>query len=198
LCNFICTILIAPSSSSPCCPKELHVNCVGSRVPHVPFFCCHRVFGVTAHSVLPDARRGPGGLGSSEPAQSWWLSPRRVATLETCQLVCHSATRLAWKQCGEVTLHGLTDKVYMEISWHCTTAKKQKKDTGVSSRYSYKLFFYLLFYTRKRLCFNLTMLFNVSHLPFLSFFMAFSHASNNPFQVVYFCFPIKFTIYPDF
>lgn len=45
-----------------------------------------------------------------------------------------------------------------KISQHCTTAKKN--DTGVSPRYSYKLFLYLLFYiTRKRLCFNL--LFNV-------------------------------------
>lgn len=26
--------------------------------------------------------------------------------------------------------------------------------------------------------------------------MTSGHASNNPFQVVYFCFPIKFTIYP--
>uniref|UniRef100_A0A665TX50 Calmodulin n=1 Tax=Echeneis naucrates TaxID=173247 RepID=A0A665TX50_ECHNA len=25
-----------------CCPKELHVNCIGS-CPHVPFFCCHGV-----------------------------------------------------------------------------------------------------------------------------------------------------------
>lgn len=50
---------------------------------------------------------------------------------------------------------------------------------------------------------NLTMLFNVLLTTFtFSFFlffflMASGHASNNPFQVVYFCFPIKFTIYPD-
>lgn len=47
---------------------------------------------------------------------------------------------------------------------------------------------------------NLTMLFNVlltTFTFFIFFKMASGHASNNPFQVVYFCFPIKFTIYPD-
>lgn len=57
----------------------------------------------------------------------------------------------------------------------------QKNDTGVSPRYSYKLFLYLLFYiTRKQLCFNL--LFNVllTTLTFLFFFfMASGHASKS-------------------
>jgi len=60
-----------------------------------------------------------------------------------------------------------TDKVYMNLG----IALLQKKDTGVSSRYSYKLFLYLLFYTRKQTCFNLTMLFNVSHLSFSFLFL---------------------------
>jgi len=196
LCNFICKILIAPSSSSPCCPKELHVNCIGSWVPMSLSFAVI-VFLEWRRTCTTRCPSRPRGLGSSERAQSRWFSPRRVATLETCQLVCHSATRLAWKQCGEVTLHGLRTKYIWILALHYC----KKKDTGVSSRYSYKLFLYLLFYTRKQTCFNLTMLFNVSHLSFsFLFFMAFGHASNNPFQfqVVYFCFPIKFTIYPDF
>lgn len=48
---------------------------------------------------------------------------------------------------------------------------------------------------------NLTMLFNVLLTTLLSFFMASGHASNNPFQVVYFffvCFQIKFSAYPNF
>lgn len=55
------------------------------------------------------------------------------------------------------------DKVYMEISQHCTTAKKiiLKKTTQVYLLGTLKLFLYLLFFTRKQLCFNLTMLFNV-------------------------------------
>lgn len=46
---------------------------------------------------------------------------------------------------------------------------------------------------------NLTMLFNVLLTTLLSFFMTSGHASNNPFQVVYFfCFKIKFSAYPNF
>lgn len=72
----------------------------------------------------------------------------------------------------------------------------KKNDTGVSPRYSYKLFLYLLFYNQKAT--NLTMLFNVllRTFTFLFIFVTSGHASNNPFQVVYFCFPIKITIYP--
>lgn len=39
------------------------------------------------------------------------------------------------------------DKVYMEI---LSIALLQKNDTGVSPRYSYKLFLYLLFYISER------------------------------------------------
>jgi len=125
----------------------------------------------------------------------WAQAPPRMALLQTCLLV------VTWQRCWhgndveKLNSAWTTDKVYMEkFSQHCTTA--EKNDTGVSPRYSYKLFLYLLFYIPEMT--NLTMLFNVLLTTFyFIFFMVSGHASNNPFQVVYFCFTIKVTIYPD-
>lgn len=78
---------------------------------------------------------------------------RCVARAETCQLACHLATVLTGQQCRGVTLHGLWTK-YIIYIWnlsalHYCKRRKKKKDTGVSSRYSYINFLYLLFCTRE-------------------------------------------------
>ena len=62
-----------------------------------------------------------------------------------------------------------TDKVYMENFSALHYCKKN--DTGVSPRYSYKLFLYLLFYIPEMT--NLTMLFNVLLTTFNFLFLFF-------------------------
>lgn len=106
---------------------------------------------------------------------------------------CHLATLLAWKRCrGVKTLHGLRTNVYMEISalHYC------KKMTRV----------YLLGTRTNSFCICCSIYQKWLILPcflmfysilLLSFFMTSGHASNNPFQVVYFCFQIKFSAYPN-
>lgn len=121
--------------------------------------------------------------------------PPCMATLETCQLV------VTWQHCwheNDVEELKLCMDYGQSVCGYLSIALLQKNDTGVSPRYSYKLFCICCSIYQKMT--NLTMLFNVllTTFTFLFFFlMASGHASNNPFQVVYFCFPIKFTIYLD-
>lgn len=92
-----------------------------------------------------------------------------MVTLETLQLV------VTWQHCwrgNDVEALNLCmdfGQTYIWRSQLCTTAKN---DTGVSLRYSYKLFLYLLFYIPEMT--NLTMLFNVLLTTLLSFFMTWS------------------------
>lgn len=122
-------------------------------------------------------------------------APPRMATLETCQLV------VTWQHCW----HGNSveelklcmdygQNIYGNLSalHYC-----KKNDTGVSPRYSYKLFCICCSIYQKTT--NL-MLLNVLLTTFSFFFSFFNDlwsCLKNSFQVVYFCFPIKFTIYPD-
>jgi len=153
-----------------------------------------------SYNQMPvEAHRGPENLEpschvGSGPLHAWqhW---------KPCRLVVTWQHRWHGNSVEEFNSAWTTDKVYgkkrISALHYC-----KKNDTGVSPRYSYKLFLYLLFYiTRKQLCFNL--LFNVllttlTFLSFLFFFLLWPLAMpQNPFQVVYFCFPIKLTIYPD-
>merc|ERR1712035_42549 len=121
-------------------------------------------------------------------------APPRMATLETCQLV------VTWQHCwhgNNVEEFKLCMDYGQSIYGNLAALHYCKKMTRV----------YLLGTRTNSFCIccsiyqkttNLTMLFNVllttfTFISFFSFFflMTSGHASNNPFQVVYFCFPIK-------
>jgi len=138
-----------------------------------------------SYNQMPvEARRGPENLEpschvGSGPLHAWqhW---------KPCRLVVTWQHRWHGNSVEEFNSAWTTDKVYGKKNLSALHYCK-KNDTGVSPRYSYKLFLYLLFYiTRKQLCFNL--LFNVllTTLTFLSFFfffffffMASGHASKS-------------------
>lgn len=79
------------------------------------------------------------------------------------------AAMLPWKCPRGVTLHGLWTKcIWKSLSIALLQRKLfKKKTTQVYLLGTLKLFLYLLFFTRKQLCFNLTMLFNVLLTTFL-------------------------------
>lgn len=136
-------------------------------------------------------------LGAREPGifPSHVLgAPSKHSDIGNPSAGCHLATLLAWKRCrGVKTLHGLRTDVYMAISalHYC-----KKKKTRV----------YLLGTRTNSFCICCSIYQKWLILPcfimfysllLLSFFMTSGHASNSPFQVVYFCFQIKFSAYPN-
>lgn len=131
--------------------------------------------------IQPDAVEAPGSWRTWNFPVMCSGPPPRMVTLETCQLV------VTWQHCwhgNDVEKLKLCMDYGQSIYGNLSIALLQKNDTGVSPRYSYKLFLYLLFYIPEKWqilpCF----------LMFYSFFFFFSflndHRSNNPFQVVYF------------
>lgn len=148
--------------------------------------------------IQPEACGGAEEPDDVEPCRLVRSGPSVHGRVGNLSAGCRSATPLAWERCrGVETLHGLWTK-YMWISQHCTTAKKMTRvyllgtrtnsfvSAVLSARKWLILPCFLMFYSRLLLSYFLFFL-----------LMASGHASNNPFQVVYFCFPIKFTIYPD-
>jgi len=96
------------------------------------------------------------GQRTSKPSSHVGTGPSTHGGIGNLSAGCHLATLLAWKRCGEAKLcMDYGQSIYGKF---LSIALLQKNDTGVSPRYSYKLFLYLLFYIPEMT--NLTMLFN--------------------------------------
>lgn len=93
--------------------------------------------------IQPDAVEAPGSWRTWNFPVMCSGPPPRVVTLETCQLV------VTWQHCwhgNDVEKLKLCMDYGQSIYGNLSIALLQKNDTGVSPRYSYKLFLYLLFY----------------------------------------------------
>lgn len=93
--------------------------------------------------IQPDAVEAPGSWRTWNFPVMCSGPPPRMVTLETCQLV------VTWQHCwhgNDVEKLKLCMDYGQSIYGNLSIALLQKNDTGVSPRYSYKLFLYLLFY----------------------------------------------------